>query len=198
MRVLNLYAGIGGNRKKWIDVDVTAVEIEEEIANIYKSLYPNDTIIIGDAHQYLLNNSDKFDFVWTSTPCQTHSSMRQNLAVRFRGTRPMYADMRLYQEIIFLKYNFKGLWVVENVKPYYEPLIKPTVILQRHLFWANFEIENLNFPTDNLRSAQISDLQEHIGINLSKYKLSNKRRVLRNCVHPDLGQHIMLSALNSL
>ena len=37
IKVLNLYAGIGGNRKLWKDVEVTAVEINEEIAGVYKS-----------------------------------------------------------------------------------------------------------------------------------------------------------------
>lgn len=55
-RVLNLYAGLGGNRKKWQGVAVTAVEMEEDIANVYKQNFPNDTVIIGDAHQYLLDH----------------------------------------------------------------------------------------------------------------------------------------------
>ena len=32
MKILNLYAGIGGNRKLWKDVQVTAVELNSEIA----------------------------------------------------------------------------------------------------------------------------------------------------------------------
>jgi hypothetical protein len=36
LKVLNLYCGIGGNRKLWQNVDVTAVEYNEEIASIYK------------------------------------------------------------------------------------------------------------------------------------------------------------------
>ena len=39
-----------------------------------------------------------------------------------------YADMALYEEILFLKHNIKGGWVVENVKPYYTPLIPPKAI----------------------------------------------------------------------
>lgn len=35
MKILNLYAGIGGNRKKWgDDHEITAVELDEEIAAI--------------------------------------------------------------------------------------------------------------------------------------------------------------------
>ena len=36
MKVLNLYAGIGGNRKLWTDVEVTAIENNESIAAIYQ------------------------------------------------------------------------------------------------------------------------------------------------------------------
>lgn len=189
-KVLNLYCGIGGNRKLWKDCEVTAVELDENIANVYKDLYPNDNLIIGDAHEYLLKHFKEFDFIWTSPPCQTHSSFRQNIGVRFRGVEPVYPDMKLWQEIIFLQANAKCAWVVENVKPYYQPLIKPTAELQRHLFWSNFEITEKEFITDKIRTAQIPDLQKLHGFDLSKYKLSNKRQVLRNCVLPQLGEHI--------
>jgi DNA (cytosine-5)-methyltransferase 1 len=101
MKVLNLYAGLGGNRKLWTNVDVTAVELNPEIAKIYQDFYPNDTVIVADAHEYLLNHFKEFDFIWSSPPCQSHSSFRQNLCVRFRNTEPKYPDMRLYEEIIF-------------------------------------------------------------------------------------------------
>jgi DNA (cytosine-5)-methyltransferase 1 len=104
--------------------------------------------------------------------------------------KPIYADMKLWQEIIFLQYNFKGQWVVENVKPYYTPFVPPTADLQRHYFWANFDIPDLVFEKDNLRAAQIPQLQELHGYNLDGYKLPNKRQVLRNCVLPALGQHV--------
>ena len=193
MRVLNLYAGIGGNRKLWEDVEVTAVEHNTKIANIYKDFYPNDEIIIGDAHQYLLENYNKYDFIWSSPPCQTHSSFRQNICVRYRNTKPEYPDMKLYQEILFLDYNAKCNWVVENVKPYYEPLI-PARTIQRHLFWSNFGIENIIIKKDNIRKAQIPDLQKQLNINLDNYNLENKRQILRNCVEPKLGLHILNQA----
>jgi len=190
MRILNLYAGIGGNRKLWKG-DITAVEDDPVIAKVYQDLYPEDTVVVGDAYQYLLENFDKFDFIWSSPPCQSHSSMRQNLAVRYRGTKPMYPDMRLYQEVLFLQANHKGKWVVENVKPYYKPLIEPTSVLQRHYFWSNFDIPHKKFEKDKLRTAQIPQLQEKYGFDLSKYKIKNKRQVLRNCVEPEMGKHIL-------
>ena len=193
MKVLNLYAGIGGNRQLWEDVEVTAVEHDYKIAAVYEDFYPDDEIIIGDAHNYLLENYNKYDFIWASPPCQSHSSFRQNICVRFRGTKPEYPDMKLYQEILFLKYNAECNWVVENVNPYYEPLI-PAKLIQRHLFWANFGIADVEIKKDHIRTAQIPDLQKQIGMNLESYNLENKRQILRNCVEPELGLHIINQA----
>jgi DNA (cytosine-5)-methyltransferase 1 len=194
MKVLNLYSGIGGNRKLWTGVDVTAVEYDSKIADVYASLFPGDEVIVADAHKYLLDNYSRFDFIWSSPPCQTHSSMRQNLRVRFAGTKPIYPDMKLYQEIIFLRYNFKGRWAVENVKPYYTPLIRPTRELQRHLFWSNFYIAYAGFEGSLLRDFQIPQLQEFLGIDLSRHRIPNKRQVLRNCVLPLLGLYVFNEA----
>jgi DNA (cytosine-5)-methyltransferase 1 len=77
MRILNLYAGIGGNRKLWEDVDVTAVEWNEEIARVYSDNFPNDKVIVADAHQYLLDHYTEFDFIWASPPCPTHSRTKK-------------------------------------------------------------------------------------------------------------------------
>lgn len=192
MKILNLYAGIGGNRKLWGDEhEVTVIEYDENIAKVYSDLFSNDIVTIADAHEFLREHYYQFDFIWSSPPCQTHSSFRQNIGVRYRGVEPVYPDMRLYQEILFLQANFRGKWVVENVKPYYKPLIEPTKELQRHLFWSNFEIKDANFEQDKIRIAQIPDLQKLHGFDLSGYKLKNKRQVLRNCVYPKLGKHIL-------
>jgi len=196
MKILNLYAGIGGNRKLWGDAhEITAVEIDPKIAKIYQDLFPNDKIVIGDAHEYLLKHFKEFDFIWTSPPCQSHSSFRKNICVRFRGTGVVYPSMILYEEILFLQHHVECKWVVENVKPYYKPLIEGK-LLQRHLFWSNFDIINIEIDKDNIRTAQIPDLQRKYGYDLSEYKLSNKRQVLRNCVEPRLGKHILDCSLN--
>jgi DNA (cytosine-5)-methyltransferase 1 len=196
MKILNLYAGIGGNRRLWgDDHEITAVEYDPQIAAIYADLYPQDNLIIGDAHNYLIEHYKEFDFIWSSPPCQSHSSFRFNINVRYRGTPAVYPDMKLYQEILFLSTHYEGKWIVENVKPYYKPLIEPTIELQRHYFWTNFKIEPLIFKKDKIRSAQIPDLQELHGFDLSAYKLTNKRQVLRNCVLPELGNHILQHAV---
>ena len=191
IKILNLYSGLGGNRRLWGVQNVTSVELNPEIAKIYNHHFTYDEIIVCDAHEYLLNNHDKFDLIWSSPPCQSHSSFRQNICVRYRGTKPIYPDMKLYQEILFLKYNAKCKWVVENVKPYYQPLIKPDHVLQRHYFWSNFEITPKEFKKDVIRKSQIQDLQKQHGINLDNFKIKNKRQLLRNCVLPELGEHVL-------
>ena len=191
MKILNLYCGIGGNRKMWGEEhEITAIEYNEEVANVYKKLYPNDKVIIADAHEYLLENYKEFDFIWSSPPCQTHSSFRQNIGVRYRGVKPVYPDMKLYQEILFLKYNFDGKWIVENVNPYYKPLIEPSFKLDRHLFWSNFEVAYKEFDKCKIRNAQIPQLSEFHGVDLKEIKLKNKRQILRNCVNKEVGKHI--------
>ena len=199
MNFISLFSGIGGNRTLWKDVDVTAIEFDKNIAEVYSSLYPDDTVIIADAHQYLLDHSDEFDFIWSSPPCQSHSRMMKATRHKIRK----YPDMALYQEVIYLKNFYSGLWVVENVKPYYEPLIHPTTILGRHYLWANFEI--LDFDTPSIKGfiragtvAESEKLKEWLGISYEGniYYQGNHcpGQVLRNCVHPSLGKHIFESA----
>ena len=206
MKVLNLYAGIGGNRKLWKDVDVTAVEYNEDIANVYSEFFPDDKIIIGDAHEYLLNHFQEFDFIWSSPPCQSHSGC--NHFLKGQGIY-RYPDMKLYEEIIFLQNFCECKFVVENVKPYYEPLV-PAQKLGRHLFWANFKITHIDIDyqigTMNrsaskdsqrkaiIREAQIPGLIDLHG--LKDFKIPNKRQVLRNCVLPKVGLHIFNAAQN--
>ena len=141
-KVLNLYACLGGNRYKWTDCEVTAVEIDPELARLYQERFPNDKVIVADAHQYLLDHYKEFDFIWSSPPCPSHSRARYWSASNYEtATEAIYPDMNLYQEIIFLEHWFKGKWIVENVIPYYEPLI----IAQkrgRHLYWSNFKLPN--------------------------------------------------------
>lgn len=195
MKILNLYAGLGGNRKLWDKVEVTAVELEPKIAAVYSRLYPEDTIIVGDAHQYLLDHSDEFDFIWSSPPCQTHSRMAK--ATRHRLKR--YVDMSLYQEIIFLEHFFKGKWVVENVVPFYEPLIKGK-ILGRHMYWSNFNIGEYSepIPKDFINLANLEGkrkLMDWLGIYYEEniyYKNNHcPAQILRNCVHPNEGKSIL-------
>lgn len=201
MKILNLYSGIGGNRKLWGDEhEVTAVEYDKDIANIYKDLYQNDNVIVDDAHDFLLNNFNKFDFIWSSPPCQTHSQIRFNIGYKanriYEKVKPVYADMKLYQEIILLKTHFDGMYVVENTVPYYEPLIPCTNALG-HVWWTNFKIHDFDYGNRNHRGGTVESLQDRKLIDISKYKIKNKRQILRNCVEPEIGLHILNCAIGA-
>lgn len=199
VRVLNLYAGLGGNRRLWRNVEVTAVERQDDIAAAYQAQYPGDEVVIGDAHEYLAEHFTRFDFIWASPPCQSHSKMdRAN-----SRNRPRYADLRLYEEIIFLRTYHKGRWIVENVVPYYEPLIAPTVRVGRHLFWSNFQFaaNDVPRPAGFIASggqATAEQLKAWLGLTYagSIYYANNHcpAQVLRNCVHPDIGRQILAAA----
>lgn len=190
MKILNLYAGIGGNRKLWGDEhEITAIEINEEIAMIYKDFFPNDFIVVGDAHKYLLEHFKEFDFIWSSPPCPSHSRIRRYSAVERGQNKPIFLDMKLYEEIIFLYHYFKGKFVVENVDSFYDPLIKPQKI-GRHFFWANFIIGKIKSKNSE-HNAIIETLSKRKGFDLSKYKIKvEKKLLLRNCVEPELALHI--------
>lgn len=194
MKILNLYAGIGGNRKLWGDEhEVTAVESEQYIADVYKELYPNDTVIVADAHQYLLDHYKEFDFIWSSPPCPSHSRMRLSLV----KSKPVYPDMKLYEEIIFLRQFFKGNWIVENVIPYYKTLIDPAVELDRHLFWTkpSKELALTRKEFTRTYSGRITDQSKEtlaVAYNITlPFGTKNQRKLLRNAVHPEMGLHIL-------
>jgi DNA (cytosine-5)-methyltransferase 1 len=199
IKILNLYAGIGGNRKLWGDLDITAVEYNPEIAEVYKDHFPNDKLIIADAHRYLEEHFLKYDFIWSSPPCPSHSRMRKQIAVG-SGSKPIYPDMKLYEEILLLQGYFEGKWIVENVKSWYDPLIEPKE-LGRHYYWSNFDITKKSFPENNeIGAIDKFDIQKHqkkFGYNLDKYKFSSnypKDKILRNMVHPKAGEYILKQA----
>ena len=200
IKVLNLYAGIGGNRKLWNSCQVTSVEYTQKIADVYKSQHPNDEVVVADAHQYLLENHSRFDFIWSSPPCQSHSKMMKG----GRNRKPRYPDMKLYEEILFLQHNHKGLWVVENVVPYYKPLVSPTKQVGRHLFWSNFnfDVEEVKSPENFINMTTVAGskkLKDWLGIHFEGniYYEGNHcpAQVLRNAVHPLVGKQVYDAAV---
>ena len=200
MKILNLYACLGGNRYKWnevkSDIGVTAVELDPELAKLYQERFPNDKVIVADAHQYLLDHYKEFDFIWSSPPCPSHSSFQHSM----KNKRKMkYPDMKLYEEIIFLDNWFSGKYCVENVVPFYKPLIEAKK-RHRHLFWTNF---NLPYSLTNRKPPNITrvknELQSWIkfyNYDIHKYKgKKDKRRLFRNMVDYEAGKTIFQTAL---
>jgi DNA (cytosine-5)-methyltransferase 1 len=197
MKILNLYAGIGGNRALWKGHNITAVENHAKVAEHYAADYPADTMIIGDAHEYLREHVHDFDFIWSSPPCQTHSKMRFLNDAKYGNRR--YVDMSLYQEILFLEQHCKARWVVENVRAGYKPLI-PGLIIGRHSFWGNYRIPSYTeCAVASLMNATHWELEDWLGIKMRDkiYRDGNHDPLqqLRNCVHPRLGLHVLDASL---
>jgi DNA (cytosine-5)-methyltransferase 1 len=193
MKVLNLYACLGGNRYKWTDCDVTAIELDPELARLYQERFPNDTVIVADAHQYLLDHYKEFDFIWSSPPCPTHSRLQTSFKNRDTW-KPQYPDMKLYEEVLFLQQFFEGKFCIENVIPYYKPLI-PGYIRDRHIYWTNFVLPNVL----SSRSESIGGLNEHKRLEeFHSYKckanIGGYRDVLRNLVDYEAGLTIFNTA----
>jgi len=205
MKILNLYACLGGNRYKWNevkeDIEVTAVELDSECARLYQLRFPNDKVVIGDAHQYLLDYFDDFDFIWSSPPCPTHS--------KARGFNPKvetkYPDMKLYEEIILLEAvakgadaRFKGKYVVENVIPYYEPLM-PAHKRHRHLYWTNFNLPNI-LTNRKIQMCEGKDEMKRLikfhDYDFRKYKGKQPiKKIARNLVDYEAGKTIFETML---
>jgi len=201
MKILNLYACLGGNRYKWNevkeDIEVTAVELDSELARMYQERFPNDTVIVADAHQYLLDHYKEFDFIWTSPPCPTHSRARY-WAIGANGKNPTYPNMNLYSEILLLDYHFKGKYVVENVIPYYQPMLNPKK-RSRHLYWTNFnlpsDLQDRRFKISQTKN-ELQELCKFHEIDLSTYKgEQSKVKIGRNLVDYDAGKTIFETAL---
>jgi DNA (cytosine-5)-methyltransferase 1 len=208
MKILNLYACLGGNRYKWdevakeagIEIEITAVELDPEAARLYQERFPNDEVIVADAHQYLLDHYKEFDFIWSSPPCPTHSKVRFTQKNQ-DFYKPEYPNMMLYQEIIFLKHHFEGKYVVENVIPYYEPLI-PAQKRGRHLYWCNFNLPNEidRSESKGIIGGQTNDefkkLCNFHEYDFTKYKgEQSKIKMARNLVDFEVGKTILETAL---
>ena len=199
-KILNLYACLGGNRYKWDEVadnlEITAVELDPELAKLYQERFPNDRVIVADAHQYLLDHYKEFDFIWSSPPCPTHSRARF-WGFGANGKDPVYPDMKLYQEIIFLEHHFKGKYCVENVIPYYEPLLNPQK-RGRHLYWSNFKLPNIisnrggKLKEKDTNSESLNHYNSFHDYDFRNYK-GNQRilKIARNLVDYEAGRTIL-------
>jgi len=193
MKILNLYACLGGNRYKWgDDHDITAVEWDEELARLYQERFPSDKVIVADAHQYLLDHYKEFDFIWSSPPCPTHS--RFNVSMKTKR-KMKYPDMALYQEIIFLQYYYNGKYVVENVIPFYDLLIQGNK-RNRHIYWTNFNLPSILSERKNPdlgRTKNVVDaLSKFHDYDFRKYKGKQSiQKVARNLVDYEAGKTIL-------
>ncbi len=195
MKILNLYACLGGNRYKWGEKhEITAVEWDPELARLYQERFPNDKVIVDDAHEYLLKNYKEYDFIWSSPPCPTHSRINISQYTR-ENWKPRYPDMALYQEIIFLEYYYKGKYCIENVIPFYDMLI-PGKKRNRHLYWTNFNLPNILSKRKNPDLSRTKNLVDALSkfhdYDFRKYKGKQSiQKVARNLVDYEAGKTIL-------
>jgi DNA (cytosine-5)-methyltransferase 1 len=203
MKILNLYACLGGNRYKWNevknDIEVTAVELDPECAKLYQERFPKDNVIVADAHQYLLDHYKEFDFIWSSPPCPTHSKLA--IAMKNQDNyKKKYPDMKLYEEILFLKHYYNGKFVVENVIPFYEPLILGHK-RGRHIYWTNFNLPNVfgRKNVDNFSKTDVESLSAFHDFDFKKYQgKQNRGKMARNLVDYEAGKTIFETMLGIL
>ncbi len=183
IKLLNSFAGIGGNTKN-LDRDlfeITHVETNKKRINYLQKTFQDDITIEADAYQYILENIMEYDIVWASPPCPTHSNVRWANRTKENFTY-VYPDMQMYG-LIFLLQRARQYepWIVENVTPYYEPLIEPTVKLGRHMIWSNKHIPFKKFGADNIaeikrdheRNLSVKDLRDEMNGDIGKYIIEN-------------------------
>lgn len=215
MRILNLYAGIGGNAKLWRqtakqynqDIFITHVEINPLLCKELRLLFPDDVVLNIDANDYLeyLAQNDMlndYDIIWSSPPCQTHSRMNRINSKKYH--KSSYIDPSYIQQIILLKYNYDGCYFVENVSPYYGVLFDG-VQIGRHIIWSNIDVKDLSYNISNKKNLfdlTLEELQIEYGIKLTQniyldYPNSHcPKQVYRNAVHPQLGALLLDRFLN--
>ena len=222
MKILNLYSGLGGNRRLWgNEHQITSIEYDTRIAYYYHKMYPNDEVIVGDATEYLLNSINSrnldYDLVWYSSPCPTHSSMvKTHWGL---GWNIRFPDLtKLFGPLILLKYFYPNTKVCcENVEPWYQIRIPGInrIKLGRHTFWTNLNIPKKNFPRKRLQGDRVKRRDtycklpiekliemHHIDKNyLKQIKGSHKNhdlrgQIVRNCVDSDIGKYILDCATN--
>ena len=107
----------------------------------------------------------------------------------------MFPDMKLFEEILFLQYNFKGKYVVENVIPFYEPLIAAKK-RGRHLYWTNFNlpgnIGERKIFSNMIETGNIKQLSEFHDYDFTKYKGEQRlNKIARNLVDYEVGKTIL-------
>ena len=107
--------------------------------------------------------------------------------------------MKLYEEIIFLQNHFDGKYVVENVIPYYKPLIDAKE-KDRHLYWTNFNLPNTinsrHFNGMCQGTGELERLKEFHDYDFIKYKGEQQAiQIARNLVDYEAGKTIFETML---
>jgi len=160
IKILDLFCGLGGVakgfqsylRQRNIKFEYYAIDVDGRILLAHKILNPDSIVIRRDAYSFTDDELKQYDFIWASPPCETHSNL--NLYNRKNLETFKKPDMRLWK-LISRFYSLGKPFVVENVKPYYGALIKPTARVGRHFLWSNLHIKDIDF--DGVKFMDIKD-----------------------------------------
>ncbi len=198
IKILDLFCGLGGVARgfqeylieKNIKFEYYAVDIDFKILLTHKILNPKSITIKKDAYSLRDEELKEYDFIWASPPCETHSHLNfynWNNPKKFKPP-----DMRLYKLIKRL-HILNIPFIVENVKPYYKPPIKPCTKIGRHILWSNISLKpfKVNLPNnftnvkdDVKRLADYHELDITIAHKIKKILgISKTKAVLRDMVH---------------
>lgn len=163
------------------------------IAETYRDNFPDDTIIVKDVLSFVKTEDISiYDFIWTSPPCTTHTMWTMTRGYNIPDLTSLYGL------ILFFGYILKDTnWIVENVRPWYTPLINPTFKLGRHYFWSNRKIPEKDFKDENERyniyRSSFGQLSKLYQLNVDRIKSLNKldrRQIVRNIVSPEIGLYV--------
>jgi len=196
MILLDLFAGVGGTalgiqnflEDRNITYSYYAVEYDNEIIKAHELFRPQSIVIEADAYIIVYSDLREYAFIWASPPCQSHSQCNM-----FWDRRN--PDMRLWDLINYFKELSKP-FIVENVKPYYKPLIKPTLKIRRHYFWSNLPLEPFEFEKSPKGFTRMSIEDWRIYHNVPKEAITHirdlkrRRQILRNMVHWSISYNL--------
>ncbi len=168
LRILDLFCGVGGVARGFqkyllengIEFEYYAVDINDAILLAHRILNPHSVTLKRDAYSFTDHELRSYDFIWASPPCESHSRLmwiyNKNQPEKWEPP-----DKKLWQLIERL-YRLGIPFVVENVRPYYRPPMRPTSYVCRHALWSNLSIPPFDYSRINI------DFFEHIKDDVHK------------------------------
>lgn len=205
MKILSLFssAGIAETYIHYPGDEWYAVEIELELARIYKDRFPGSYVTVGDAWN-CLDSIENYDLVIATPPCQSYTNAAGARRREPPDTRIIALLNALRRHGTYILENVNSTWLQENLPGWQQS--------GRHLIWTNVVLtylpeppypENFCFikgvparqrPGLSITESYIRDLQAWYGVSLNRrvYIRGNHDpgQVYREAMHPTLMKYI--------